>query len=294
LLSALVTLLILPLAVGPVPQLLLPANHVAKIVQHRHVVGVLAVLRTRHLKVLHHLRKRIEHLPGGITVAWLRHLLKAIKHALEILRSQLLRVGIERARRHVRILFHLLGERLDELVHGRAQLVHQPLEFLVAGAAVEGVAQCLLGILKTRRRVGHVALLKHGRVGPHLLDHLAQSVVAVGLRQLPEQRPQAEIVAELRHELVRGHGERVEGDQHPVAVSGVEGELAPLLDDGTGELLGKRTLGQAEGVRRAGPHVVGFVAGRERHDDLGAGPGVIAQVLRGLAGAVADPRLRQR
>src|ERR1700693_3475558 len=76
--------------------------------------------------------------------------------------------------------------------------------------------------------------------------------------------------------------------------SGIERKLAPLLDDGAGEQVGERALRQPELVRRAGALVVGLVAGDERHRHLGAGPGMVAQVLGGLADAVLDPRLRQR
>ena len=64
-----------------------------------------------------------------------------------------------------------------------------------------------------------------------LLHHLAQVIVALCLRQLPVQRAHTEIVTELRHEFVRRHGERIERDQHAVAVLGIERKIAPLLDE---------------------------------------------------------------
>src|SRR5262249_30551129 len=68
LLAALPAPLVLALAEGLIAQLLLLANHVAKLVKHRHhvVVAVLPHLtRPRHLQVLHHLRQLIEQLPRG-------------------------------------------------------------------------------------------------------------------------------------------------------------------------------------------------------------------------------------
>src|SRR5262249_9214259 len=81
LLAALPGLLVLALAEGLVAQLLLLADHVAELVEHRHhvVVAVLAVLpRARHLQVLHHLRQLIEQLPRRIPIAGLSELLHAI------------------------------------------------------------------------------------------------------------------------------------------------------------------------------------------------------------------------
>jgi hypothetical protein len=56
--------------------------------------------------------------------------------------------------------------RLHEAVHGRAQLVHQLLELLVAGAAVERVAQRLLGVAQGRLGIGNIAVLEADRHRP--------------------------------------------------------------------------------------------------------------------------------
>ena len=47
-------------------------------------------------------------------------------------------------------------------------------------------------------------------------------------------------------------------------------------------------------MRLAAPFVAGLVMRDQRHGDLGAGPGVLAQIVDGLAAAVARARLRQR
>ena len=98
---ALLPALVLALLEGAVAQLLLAADHVAELIERRlHLVVVVAALlaRPRHLQVVEHLRKLIEHLARGVARSGARHLLHAVEHALEVLRAQLARVRIERPR----------------------------------------------------------------------------------------------------------------------------------------------------------------------------------------------------
>jgi hypothetical protein len=95
------------------------------------------------------------------------------------LRNSRIALRIERTR-HLRILAHLLGQRLQELVERGAQLVHQALEFLVAGAAFERLAQ---GPPAPRARalgLRNVAVLDQHRHRPQPPHHVAQRVVVLG------------------------------------------------------------------------------------------------------------------
>ena len=74
---------------------------------------------------------------------------------------------------------------------------------------------------------------------------------------------------------------------------GVEREIAALLDQRARQRLGEDALGQAERERLALALVAALVMGDQRHRHFGAGPGMIGQILDGLADAVPGARLRQ-
>ena len=201
LLAALLPLLaalVLALAERAVAQLLLLADHVAELVERRlHVVVVVALLaaRPRHLQVLQHLLQLLEHLLGGVLGAGARQPLHAVEHALQILRAQVAHaVRIERPR-HLRVLAHLLGQRLHELVERRAQLIHQLLDLFVGGAALQRLAQRVLRRAQCLLGLGDVAVLDVDRHRPQPRHDVAQAVVVLGARELPVDRAQAEIDA---------------------------------------------------------------------------------------------------
>ena len=74
------------------------------------------------------------------------------------------------------------------------------------------------------------------------------------------------------------------GDERPRA--GIKRQIAPLLDQRARQRLGKNALGQAERERLALAFVAGLVAGDKRHRHFGPGPGMVGDILDGLAGAV--------
>ena len=156
--ALLVAPLVLALAEGLVAQVLLLADHVAELVERRHhvVVHVVAALLARpgHLQVLQHLLQLFEQLLRGVLGAGARELLEPVDHALEILRPQHAGILVERAGELLRILAHLLGERLHEIVERRAQFVGQLLDLFVGGAALQRLAQGFLRLRATppRRR----------------------------------------------------------------------------------------------------------------------------------------------
>ena len=81
--------------------------------------------------------------------------------------------------------------------------------------------------------------------------------------------------------------------QHVVLGVGVERQIAALLDQRARQRLGERPLRQPHLVRRRAALVAGLVARDERHRHVDAGPGMLGQILGGLAGAGAGARLRQ-
>ena len=286
--------LVLTLLEGAVAQVLLLVDHVAEIVELlHHLAEVVAVhVRRRHLQVFHHLLELLQQLARGVLGAAARHALQAVEHVLEILLAQHARIAVERTG-ELLIVLELLLHRLHEAVHGGAQLVHQLLELLVAGAAVERVAQRFLRGAQGRLRFGNIAVLQADRHRPQPRRYLAQGVVALGAHQRPEDRAQPEIDAGLGPEFVRPEGERIDRGDDLRTGAGVEREITPLLDQRLRQRFGERALGQTEGERLAPALVAAFIARRERHDHLGAGPGMIGHVLDGLRDAALGARLRQ-
>ncbi len=173
---------VLTLLEGAIAQLLLLADHVLQFVERLHHVVVAVAVHllagTRHLQVLEHRLQLLQHALGGILGAGARHLLQPVDHAAQILRPQLPGIGIQRPRQLLRVLAHLLGERLQELVERGAQLVGQLLDLFIGRAAVERLPQCFLGGAQRLLGIGHVAVFEVDRHVPHAGDDVAQLIVA--------------------------------------------------------------------------------------------------------------------
>src|SRR5262245_21268010 len=145
LLAALSALAVAPLVLAllerAIAQLLLLADHVAELVERGHHVVVAIAIHllpgTGHLQVFQHLLEVLQHPARGIPGSGARHLFEPIDHVAQILRTDLARIGIERARKLLRVLAHLLRQRLHEFVERRAQLVGEPLDLLIASAALQ-------------------------------------------------------------------------------------------------------------------------------------------------------------
>ena len=175
-LLALVLLLLLTLLEGAVAQVLLLMDHVAELIELRHhVVVVVAVIhaRLRHLQIFHHLLQLLQQLASGVLVAALRKLLQLVEHVFQVALAEHAIVRAERPRQLLRIL-QLLHHRLHEAVHRRAELIHQLFQLGIAGAALQRLAQRLLGVAQLRLRVADVAVLELHRHRPHALCDVAQ------------------------------------------------------------------------------------------------------------------------
>ncbi len=149
------------------------------------------------------------------------------------------------------------------------------------------LAQRLLGL-------GDVAVLDLDRHVPHPRHHVAQLVVGPGVSEIAVDRAQAEIDAGLQRELLGRDGERIERGEHDRLLLGVERQVAALLDQRARHRLGEDALRQLDVGRLAAAFVAGLVARDQRHLHVGAGPGVLGEILSGLRVAGARARLRQR
>src|SRR5262245_31111459 len=300
LLAALSALAVAPLVLAllerAIAQLLLLADHVAELVERRHhvIVAVIHLLPgTGHLQVFQHLLQVLQHPARGIPGAGARHLLEPIDHVAQILRTDLARIGIERARELLRILAHLLRQRLHELVERGTQLVGEPLDLLITGAALQRLAQRFFRRAQSLLSIGDAAILQmHGHV-PHARDDVTQLIVALGARQLPEDRAQAEIDVALHVELFGRQGERIERGEHARLRIGVERQYPPLLDQRARDGLGERPLRKAEFERLALAFVARLVARGQNHCHVAASPRMLGQIFGALSDAVFGARLRQ-
>src|ERR1700730_1902106 len=293
-LALLIALLVLPLLEGLVAQVLLLADHVAKLVQRRHVViAVVALLRLRHLQVFEHLLQLFEQFLGRVLGAGACKLLHPVDHVFQILRPQHAGILVELALRLLRVLTHLLGERLHELVERRAQIFGELLDFLVGRATLQRLTQGFLCLARRGLGVGKLAVLDHARHAPQPRHDVAQLVVGLRIREQEVNRAQAEILRDLRHETCRRDRERIERRHHVRLRFGIERQIAPLLGQGAGQRLEEHALRQREFGRFARPLIAGLIARGQRQRHFGAGPRMIREVLGGLPGAVAGARLRQ-
>ena len=214
LLTAALPVLLLAAPVGAVAQVLLLADHVAQLIERRrHLIVVAAAVGRGHLQIFHHLLELGQKLLGGVARAAARHVLQPVEHVLQIALGHDARIGIERTRR-LTVIALLLRQRLHVAVHRLAQLVHQLLDFLIAGAVRQRLAQRLLGVAQRGLRIGHVAVLDVDRHRPQPLGDVAQCIVIVGMHERPVDRAQSQIGAGVGREFVRRERQRVERREH--------------------------------------------------------------------------------
>jgi hypothetical protein len=97
----------------------------------------------------------------------------------------------------------------------------------------------------------------------------------------------------IRHEQFGCNHQRFQRLTDLRTLIGIERESAALLDQRPRQGLGEETFGQAHIERLAASLVAGLILGRQRERDVGAGIGILAEVLDGLTDAVAGPDIRQ-
>ena len=255
----------------------------------------LHLARLRHLQVLQHRLHLLEQPARGLPVAGAREVFQPVEHAVEIALGEHAGIAVERPRKLLRILLHLLRQRLQELVHGGAQIIHQLLELLVAGAALERLAQRLLRLAQRLLGLADIAVLDAARPCPTAAPPpRATDRRCCACCEVVIDRAQAEIDAGVGRELFGRDGERVERGQHQRLLVGVERQDAALLDQRARQRLDEEALRQREFERLAAAFVAGLVVRDQRHRHLGAGPGVLGEIVDGLPAPAAGARLRQR
>ena len=193
----------------------------------------------------------------------------------------------------LRIVAQLLGELAHEIVQRRAQILGELLDLLVAGAAFQRLLERVLRRAQRLVDVGDVAVLDGDGERPQAGDDLAQRIVGAGGLELPRDAVEAEIVAGLRREQFRRDHQRIERGIDLRVLVGVERQDAALLDQRPRQRLGEQPLRQPHVERLAAALIAGLVLRRQRQRHVGAGIGILAEILDGLPDAVAGPRIRQ-
>src|SRR5690349_16780748 len=162
----------------------------------------LAVLGHHRRGVLHHLAQLFEQPLGLLALAVASHLADLVEHLLDVVGGDGV-VGIHAVRLllHAAALLgilHPLGQFLLPVVHRVVELLDQPLDLLVAGLALHGIAQVLARLLDGALGVGGGALLEPQR-------HVPQQLLGVGDHRLLAtggEPSRADAQAELHHRIV--------------------------------------------------------------------------------------------
>ena len=184
----------------------------------------------------------------------------------------------------VRVLLRPLGELAQEFVHRRAQLLHELVDFLVAGAAFERILQRLLRLAKTLLGGRQVAVLDAERDLPEIGDDVAQRLVVLGRLQPRARAHQHQIVGHVVERVLRPERDRVHQVEHVPLLVGVERQDAALLDHRPGERIGERPLRQDDRLGLAPRLMSGVVDRLQRQLGLRAGPDMLGEVARRLGG----------
>ena len=168
--------------------------------------------------------------------------------------------------------------------------------FLISSSLAPRSSACLSASCAARKRlvdVGDVAVLDGDGERPQAGDDLAHRVVGAGGLELPRDAVEAEILAGLGREQFRRDHQRVERRIDLRILIGVERQDAALLDQRPRQRLGEQPLRQPHVERLAAALIAGLVLCRQRQRDVGAGIRILAEILDGLADAIAGPRIRQ-
>ena len=245
----------------------------------------------RHLQVLEHLLELLEQLLGGLLVAGARQPLHPLDHVVEILLAHYPGVGVERPSQLLRIVAQLFGELAHEFVERSPQVLGQLLDLFIAGAAFQRLLQRVLRRAQCFVDIGDVAVLDHHGERPQAGDNFAQRRVIPGGIQLPRDAVETEILAGLGcKQFGRDHQGVQRGIDVPVLI-GIERQNPALLDQRPRQRLGEQPFRKPHVKRFTAALIAGLVLGRQRQRDVGAGIGILAEILYSLADAITGTRI---
>ena len=163
-----------------------------------------------------------------------------------------------------------------------AKILHQLADLVVARAALQRLAQGLLGRAQVALGLGRVAVLDLQRHRPQELGDVEE--VGVGARAVERglRLPQAEIDRGRGVEQLRGDGEAGQRRLDPFGrMVRIEDDIAAFLDQRPGQRIVERPLRQGHFDRLAPARLARDAGCAQRHRHLGAGPGVLGEIEGG-------------
>ena len=181
------------------------------------------------------------------------------------------------------VLRHLVGEALG----GLAQVLHQLLDLLVARAALERLAQSLLGGAQVALGLRGVAVLDLLGHRPQKGGDVEQIRVAARVSEGRVRLLEAEIDIRRRVEQFRRDAEAVERRLDALGrMVRVEDQIAPLFDERARQRIVERPLRKRDFDRRARAALARHALRAQRHQNVRAGPRMFGKIDRGAR--VAD------
>src|SRR5690606_2497047 len=119
-----------------------------------------------------------------------------------------------------------------ELVERLAQLIHEPLDFLVARAFLQRFRQIFLRLAQATLGLGEIAILEAKGGVPELIDDALEAIAALVAHEPPVGATQADVGAVVREKALGLGGDRVEAYEHLITIARILDEVTPLLDHG--------------------------------------------------------------
>ena len=208
-------------------------------------------------------------------------------------RSLRIELRIERPR-HLRVLAHLLGQRLQELVERGAQLIHQLLDLFVGGAALQRLAQRVLRRAQRLLGLGDVAVLDRAPPSPTAAPPRRaarrRSWRARAASRSSAGRDRRWSPAMKRSGAIDSASSAV-STRSLASASSARLRRCSISARASGLTNGRSGSRSSCGVER--PSLLASSRATSVIDHVDAGPRMLGQILGGLADAVAGARLRQ-
>ncbi len=272
--------------------MLLLAHHVAEFLHHL-ALAVLAALSPlpalaafRHagqpavLHCLQHALHLLQHLARLVAIAHAGHVLGLIHHVLQVVGRQRLLILAEllqllaASQTFHRVAHHLL----HQTIHRFAHLVHQLLDFLVIGIAVERILQAVHQSLEILLGLAAAPILDMQGGLPQQALHGIDRFRAAVERQPRRRGAHAQMRGGVLAIELRRQRQGAQGGDDALPLPRMQRQFAALLDDRLGDRVVEAPRRQRHRHRFAAAVLADRVGGDQRHLDVQSGPGMRGQV----------------
>ena len=246
-------------------------------------------------QIVHHALHFGEQLPGSVLGARLRQILDLVHHPFQVTLTQhsCHFVLAKRILRH-RVLQRFLGKLAHELVHRLPQLLHQPVDFLVARAILKRITQPFLCLAQPALGFRQIPELDSKGNLPHEIKRIAQPVIVPGVDDAAPDHRKSGDGGSAVDEFVRCGEYRVQHVGDMLRLARIECQYPPLLDDRASKRIGELPTGQGHLVGSALARLAGVVSGEKGNLHFASRPGVLGEVAIGLRRTLLGAVARQR